>query len=1146
MAVQDRNRRPCPPSSTDGRAAAAQVADDRRRLQGARAGVPGHLDLEDPLPRGPEAARAAAHARRLPALLAGDVARLRTILRLQRDEFLPLRVIRQELAAGRAERRRRRAPARRRRRRRRAPRAPPERHRARARGALYSLEDVLEETARRAAARRASSRTTASSRARCAPARKYYDETEREIVRAVTELARYGVGGRNLRVFRTSADREAALLQQILAPALRSRNPERRKEARRGAREPRRGRDAPQAPAAHPRPAQDRRLSRPWRSTCDALRPRHPGLPEAGDRLQGHHAAAARPAGARRRGARAGRAARGRCDVDVVVGAEARGFLLGAGARARARRRLRAWRASRASCPHETVRAEYVLEYGTDALEVHTDALARGARVLVHDDLLATGGTARGAVRARRAARRRGRRLRVPDRARVPRRPRAPRRATTSRRCSATTPSRCRVPTTRAAARSPRRADERLGRRRRPAPPAALVAARRARRGRRAATRFTEVLRTDKGRSCAPTSASSSRSAPRAAALGAGARGHAVRARAARGSRPRCALAPDGDGHARDARAAPAAARRRRALGGFMVRRATARAARRGARRRWRRCVGREHALVGLGRADAHAGALPDARAGAAARASSASTATRRAGPSRSRTCACADPALPERACATALRRRSAARRPRRARAARRAASATSTSCASARATATARPTPSSRRATHDEVRAVLEACAAAGVAVVPFGGGTSVVGGVEPLRGGFAARRLARPRARWTRLESLDERSLAGRRSAPGMRAAGGSRRALARARLHARPLPAELRVRDGRRLRRRRARPARPRPATGASTSSSSGVRCAAPAGDARRCAARRRAPPGPTLRELRRRLRGRARRRSRSVALRVRPRPQRARYEGWMFRVASRAGAEALRALEQGGAAPDVARLSDEDETRLALGAGRARRRRRAPRCARYLRRARRTRGGCLAIVGWDGRRGRRARAPRGAARRALRGAGGVAARAARRARRGRARASHGPYLRDDLLDRGVMVETLETATTWSQPARAATARSATRCARAHAPRSSRCHVSHLYPTGASLYFTFIARQRARRRSSSSGARPRRRPARRSSPPAARSPTTTRSAATTRRGMERRGRRRRASTRCARVKARARPGRDHEPRQAAAPAS
>jgi hypothetical protein len=58
-----------------------------------------------------------------------------------------------------------------------------------------------------------------------------YDETDREIVRAVTELKRYGVGGRNLRVFRSSADREAALLEQILAPALRSRNVERRKEA---------------------------------------------------------------------------------------------------------------------------------------------------------------------------------------------------------------------------------------------------------------------------------------------------------------------------------------------------------------------------------------------------------------------------------------------------------------------------------------------------------------------------------------------------------------------------------------------------------------------------------------------------------------------------------------------------------------------------------------------------------------------------------------------------------------------------------------------------------------------------------------------------------------------------------------------------
>jgi len=58
-----------------------------------------------------------------------------------------------------------------------------------------------------------------------------YDDTEVEIIRAVGELARYGVAGRNLRVLRSSADREAALLQQILAPALKSRNPQRRQEA---------------------------------------------------------------------------------------------------------------------------------------------------------------------------------------------------------------------------------------------------------------------------------------------------------------------------------------------------------------------------------------------------------------------------------------------------------------------------------------------------------------------------------------------------------------------------------------------------------------------------------------------------------------------------------------------------------------------------------------------------------------------------------------------------------------------------------------------------------------------------------------------------------------------------------------------------
>jgi DNA-binding transcriptional MerR regulator len=158
-----------------------------------------------------------------------DVARLRTILRMQRDEFLPLRVIRQELASGRLDGGEPSVPAP-------SPDVNDPRPRRRPSvsvtggGALYSLDDVVEDT-------RAEPRLIAELeeygviKGEHRAGTKYYDETEREIIRAVTELARYGVGGRNLRAFRTSADREAALLQQILAPALRSRNVERRKEA---------------------------------------------------------------------------------------------------------------------------------------------------------------------------------------------------------------------------------------------------------------------------------------------------------------------------------------------------------------------------------------------------------------------------------------------------------------------------------------------------------------------------------------------------------------------------------------------------------------------------------------------------------------------------------------------------------------------------------------------------------------------------------------------------------------------------------------------------------------------------------------------------------------------------------------------------
>ncbi|MHB1325081.1 MAG: adenine phosphoribosyltransferase [Thermoleophilia bacterium] len=80
--------------------------------------------------------------------------------------------------------------------------------------------------------------------------------------------------------------------------------------------------------------------------------------------------------------------------IDVVVGAEARGFILGAvlaytlGAGFVPARKP-------GKLPFLTVAAEYDLEYGTDSLEVHNDAIVPGSRVLIHDDLLATGGTAR-------------------------------------------------------------------------------------------------------------------------------------------------------------------------------------------------------------------------------------------------------------------------------------------------------------------------------------------------------------------------------------------------------------------------------------------------------------------------------------------------------------------------------------------------------------------------------------------------------------------------------------------------------------------------------------------------------------------------------------------------------------------------------
>jgi alkyldihydroxyacetonephosphate synthase len=169
--------------------------------------------------------------------------------------------------------------------------------------------------------------------------------------------------------------------------------------------------------------------------------------------------------------------------------------------------------------------------------------------------------------------------------------------------------------------------------------------------------------------------------------------------------------------------------------------------------------------------------------------------------------------------------------------------------------------------------------------------------------------------------------------------------------------------------------------------------------------------------------------------AVTLRVHPVAD-DRYEGWLV-PDFETGCEILRQLEQSGMAPDVARLSDEDETRYTLAlAGTPLRRLVGDRC--------------LLIVSSSRRR-------------ILLRAG------ARPVPRAGERWAHsrfdGPHLRDDLLDRGVMVETLETATTWSN---LANLRAAVRAALPGLLVG--CHVSHLYPTGASLYFTVLGAQAA----------------------------------------------------------------------------
>jgi alkyldihydroxyacetonephosphate synthase len=358
------------------------------------------------------------------------------------------------------------------------------------------------------------------------------------------------------------------------------------------------------------------------------------------------------------------------------------------------------------------------------------------------------------------------------------------------------------------------------------------------------------------------------------------------------------------------------------------------------------------------------------------------------------------------------------------------------------------------------EVARVLEICRREGIAVVPFGGGTSVVGGVEPSREGFD--RLISLDLRRLRGTRVDRRSLTATLG-PGLRGPEAEAALAAEGfTLGHFPQSFEYATIGG-------------FAATRSAGQASSGygrfddlvtsIALTAPAGLLRTVATPHSAA-GPALRELVLGSEG-ALGVITEVTARVRPVPRRRRYEAWIA-ADFESGAEIVRSLAQADALPHVIRLSDPTETRLSFAlSGTARVKRAA--LSGYLRLRRRA-GGCLIVCGWEGERDaverRRSLATRKLRAQGAAALGGAPGRAWERGR------YEGPYLRDELLDLGYMAETLETAHTWSrlshlyQEVRAAIAAA---LAGQGTPGLVMCHLSHAYRDGASLYYTFLARSR-----------------------------------------------------------------------------
>ncbi len=356
-----------------------------------------------------------------------------------------------------------------------------------------------------------------------------------------------------------------------------------------------------------------------------------------------------------------------------------------------------------------------------------------------------------------------------------------------------------------------------------------------------------------------------------------------------------------------------------------------------------------------------------------------------------------------------------------------------------------------------DAVAATLAACAAERVAVVPFGGGSSVVGGVEPIG---AEDSVAVVSLDLTALRdvSIDTRSLTARLG-PGLRGPEAEA-ALNAAGFTLGHFPQSFQYATIGGF-----------AATRSAGQASSGygrfdelvtaLEMQTPSGPLTTLTTPHTAA-GPSLRELVLGSEGTLGVIT-DVTVRIRSKPVERRYEGW-FAASFEDGVELARSLAQGGALPDVFRLSDRSETRISLAMSGLDGLKRSA-FEGYLK-LRGREEGCMVIAGWEGERESVARRRELSA--ALLRAGGAVPLGRSPGDAWEHGRYEGPYLRDLLMDEGVMVETLETSHTYTRLGElyeaVGTALADAMAAGGHAGIVM-CHVSHVYRDGASLYFTFL---------------------------------------------------------------------------------